>query len=175
MGDLLHDFHDAHVQRLHRLGSIPNSTRFQKPEPAAIETKVEPEIAAPIPVANIPPVVIPARTAFNLHATREPEPEPVRRPAIETIKRAVCAKYNLTVLDMESARRTANVVRPRQIAAYLARHLTLNSFPEIGRRLGGRDHTTALWACRKIAGLRATDALLNSDLTELEAALAPAT
>jgi chromosomal replication initiator protein len=52
-----------------------------------------------------------------------------------------------------SSRRTANVVRPRQIAMYLAKVLTLRSLPEIGRRFGGRDHTTVLHAVRKIEGL----------------------
>jgi chromosomal replication initiator protein len=56
-----------------------------------------------------------------------------------------------------SSRRTANVVRPRQIAMYLAKTLTLRSLPEIGRRFGGRDHTTVLHAVRKIETLVGKD------------------
>ena len=55
------------------------------------------------------------------------------------------------------SRRTANVVRPRQIAMYLSKVLTLRSLPEIGRRFGGRDHTTVLHAVRKIEELSARD------------------
>ena len=59
--------------------------------------------------------------------------------------------------EILSARRTANVVRPRQIAMYLAKILTLRSLPEIGRRFGGRDHTTVLHAVRKIEELVSKD------------------
>ena len=63
-----------------------------------------------------------------------------------------------------SSRRTANVVRPRQVAMYLAKLLTLRSLPEIGRRFGGRDHTTVLHAVRKIEGLSNADNTLAQEL-----------
>jgi len=65
----------------------------------------------------------------------------------------VARQYNVSRSDLLSSRRTANVVRPRQVAMYLAKTLTLRSLPEIGRRFGGRDHTTVLHAVRKIEGL----------------------
>jgi len=65
-----------------------------------------------------------------------------------------------------SSRRTANVVRPRQVAMYLAKILTLRSLPEIGRRFGGRDHTTVLHAVRKIESLAGND---NAFAEEIEA------
>ena len=65
----------------------------------------------------------------------------------------VARQYNVSRSDLLSSRRTANVVRPRQVAMYLAKTLTLRSLPEIGRRFGGRDHTTVLHAVRKIEAL----------------------
>jgi chromosomal replication initiator protein len=70
--------------------------------------------------------------------------------------------------DLLSSRRTANVVRPRQVAMYLAKTLTLRSLPEIGRRFGGRDHTTVLHAVRKIEGLVGNDAMLADEIEVLK-------
>jgi chromosomal replication initiator protein len=67
-----------------------------------------------------------------------------------------------------SSRRTANVVRPRQVAMYLAKILTLRSLPEIGRRFGGRDHTTVLHAVRKIEALAANDSALADEIEALK-------
>jgi chromosomal replication initiator protein len=67
-----------------------------------------------------------------------------------------------------SSRRTANVVRPRQVAMYLAKQLTLRSLPEIGRRFGGRDHTTVLHAVRKIENLVHTDTSLAEEIEILK-------
>jgi chromosomal replication initiator protein len=76
-------------------------------------------------------------------------------PHVAEIQRAVCDAYHLGMIDMKCARRTANLVRPRQIAMYLAKRLTLRSYPEIGRAFGGRDHTTVLHAFHKIDHLLA--------------------
>jgi chromosomal replication initiator protein len=67
-----------------------------------------------------------------------------------------------------SSRRTANVVRPRQVAMYLAKILTLRSLPEIGRRFGGRDHTTVLHAVRKIETLAGNDSALAEEIESLK-------
>jgi len=78
---------------------------------------------------------------------------PVRvdgRIRIEDVVIAVCRAYEISRADLMSQRRTANVVRPRQIAMYLAKTLTLRSLPWIGHRFGGRDHTTVLHAVRKM-------------------------
>jgi chromosomal replication initiator protein len=85
-----------------------------------------------------------------------------RRVKIEEIQRVVARQYNVSRADLLSQRRTANVVRPRQVAMYLAKTLTLRSLPEIGRRFGGRDHTTVLHAVRKI------ETLVNKDVTLAE-------
>ncbi len=85
-------------------------------------------------------------------------PTAERRVRVEDVQRTVCRHYRITREDLLSQRRAAHVVKPRQIAMYLAKTLTLRSLPEIGRRFGGRDHTTVLHAVRKIDGLVARDA-----------------
>ncbi|MDR6952818.1 chromosomal replication initiator protein [Ancylobacter sp. 3268] len=96
---------------------------------------------------------------------RSSEPKRVR---VDDILRIVAKHYNVTRADILSQRRTANVVKPRQIAMYLAKMLTLRSLPEIGRRFGGRDHTTVLHAVRKIEGLVGSDSALASEVETLK-------
>jgi chromosomal replication initiator protein len=91
-----------------------------------------------------------------------------RRVKIEDIQRLVANHYNVSRADILSSRRTATVVRPRQIAMYLAKSLTLRSLPEIGRRFGGRDHTTVLHAVRKIEGMVTTDQELAGEIDHLK-------
>jgi chromosomal replication initiator protein len=99
----------------------------------------------------------------DLIRNREP-----KRVKIEDIQRIVARHYNVSRADILSARRTATVVRPRQIAMYLSKVLTLRSLPEIGRRFGGRDHTTVLHAVRKIDGLLHSDNALAEDVDLLK-------
>ncbi|HEY9056430.1 MAG TPA: chromosomal replication initiator protein DnaA [Aurantimonas sp.] len=87
-----------------------------------------------------------------------------RRVRVEDILKFVSRHYNVTRTDLLSARRTRTIVRPRQIAMYLAKTMTPRSLPEIGRRFGGRDHTTVLHAVRKIEGERANDEKLSEEL-----------
>ena len=95
-------------------------------------------------------------------------PQEPKRVKIEDIQRTVARQYNVSRADLLSSRRTANVVRPRQIAMYLAKTLTLRSLPEIGRRFGGRDHTTVLHAVRKIEGLVDSDSTLAEEIELLK-------
>jgi chromosomal replication initiator protein len=95
-------------------------------------------------------------------------PQEPRRVKIEDIQRVVARQYNVSRADLLSSRRTANVVRPRQVAMYLAKTLTLRSLPEIGRRFGGRDHTTVLHAVRKIENLVSTDNALAEEIELLK-------
>jgi chromosomal replication initiator protein len=95
-------------------------------------------------------------------------PQEPRRIKIEEIQRIVARQYNVSRADLLSSRRTANVVRPRQVAMYLAKLLTLRSLPEIGRRFGGRDHTTVLHAVRKIENLVNTDSSLAEEIELLK-------
>jgi chromosomal replication initiator protein len=96
---------------------------------------------------------------------RPAEPKRVR---IEDIQRVVARQYNVSRSDLLSSRRTANVVRPRQVAMYLAKVLTLRSLPEIGRRFGGRDHTTVLHAVRKIENLAGNDSAFAEEIESLK-------
>jgi chromosomal replication initiator protein len=96
---------------------------------------------------------------------RPAEPKRVR---IEDIQRVVARQYNVSRSDLLSSRRTANVVRPRQVAMYLAKILTLRSLPEIGRRFGGRDHTTVLHAVRKIEALAGNDTAFAEEIEALK-------
>jgi chromosomal replication initiator protein len=95
-------------------------------------------------------------------------PQEPKRVKIEDIQRIVARQYNVSRGDLLSSRRTANVVRPRQVAMYLAKTLTLRSLPEIGRRFGGRDHTTVLHAVRKIEGLVGNDNALADEIELLK-------
>jgi len=91
-----------------------------------------------------------------------------KRVKIEDIQKLVATHYQVSRADILSSRRTANVVRPRQIAMFLAKTLTLRSLPEIGRRFGGRDHTTVLHAVRKIDGMTGSDTALAEELELLK-------
>jgi chromosomal replication initiator protein len=95
-------------------------------------------------------------------------PQEPKRVKIEEIQRIVARQYNVSRADLLSSRRTANVVRPRQVAMYLAKTLTLRSLPEIGRRFGGRDHTTVLHAVRKIENLVGNDTALADEIELLK-------
>jgi len=127
-----------------------------------------------------------ATTDFEMPAMEEPEdtpPEPPARnlepdwwhtmwfgdlitargplkgeaPTIAHIQTVVARSYKLTRADLTSARRTHNVVLPRQIAMYFAKTMTPRSYPEIGRRFGGRDHTTAIHSVQKITARCVSD------------------
>ncbi|RYG71161.1 chromosomal replication initiator protein DnaA, partial [bacterium] len=87
-----------------------------------------------------------------------------RRVTIDEIQRRVCDHYRIRQAEMSSARRAREVARPRQVAMYLAKQLTPRSLPEIGRRFGGRDHTTVIHAVKQIEKLRAADAELDADV-----------
>ncbi|MBX9977831.1 MAG: chromosomal replication initiator protein DnaA, partial [Alphaproteobacteria bacterium] len=87
-----------------------------------------------------------------------------RRVTIDDIQKRVAEYYNIKLTEMHSAKRSQNIARPRQIAMYLAKTLTPRSLPEIGRRFGGRDHTTVIHAVRKVEELMEKDPELASDL-----------
>ncbi|MQX18830.1 chromosomal replication initiator protein DnaA [Sinorhizobium terangae] len=91
-----------------------------------------------------------------------------RRVRIEDIQRVVAKHYNVSRQELVSNRRTRVIVKPRQIAMYLSKTLTPRSFPEIGRRFGGRDHTTVLHAVRKIEEMIAADTKLSHEIELLK-------
>jgi len=87
-----------------------------------------------------------------------------RRVTIDEIQRRVAEHFNIRLSEMASERRARAVARPRQIAMYLAKQLTTRSLPEIGRKFGGRDHTTVMHAVRKIEELTLGDRALAEDV-----------
>jgi chromosomal replication initiator protein len=90
-----------------------------------------------------------------------------KQVSIENIQKIVAEYYKIRVADLHSKRRTRSVARPRQIAMSLAKKLTSHSLPEIGDAFGGRDHTTVLYACRKIESLRKDEVAIEEDFTNL--------
>jgi chromosomal replication initiator protein len=87
-----------------------------------------------------------------------------RRISIDEIQTQVAEHYRIRKAEMTSARRAREVARPRQVAMYLSKQLTPKSLPDIGRRFGGRDHTTVIHAVRQIERLRACDSELDADI-----------
>ena len=89
------------------------------------------------------------------------------RPSVQEIAKEVSRHFKISLTDLLSERRTKDVVRPRQVAMYLAKKLTLRSLPDIARKLGGRDHTTILHGIRKITALMPDDPDLSSHIAWL--------
>ena len=94
-----------------------------------------------------------------------------RRITVEEIQKTVAEHFNLRLADMLSSRKERAIARPRQIAMYLVKRMTNRSLPEIGRRFGGRDHTTVMHGVRKIEELKAQDPALAEDVERLERVL----
>ncbi len=86
---------------------------------------------------------------------------------IDNIQKTVAGYFKIRVADLHSKRRSRSITRPRQIAMALAKELTNHSLPEIGDAFGGRDHTTVLHACRKVAELRENNATINEEYAVL--------
>jgi chromosomal replication initiator protein len=97
-----------------------------------------------------------------------------RKTSIEDIQRKTAEFYKLELRDFQSAGRARRIARPRQVAMYLAREITARSLPEIGKRFGGRDHTTVLHACRRIAALCEEDPLFRQEVDFLKNVLSRA-
>ena len=90
-----------------------------------------------------------------------------RLVSIENIQKTVADYFKIRVADLLSKRRSRSVARPRQLAMALAKELTNHSLPEIGDAFGGRDHTTVLHGCRRIASLRETEKRVDEDYLNL--------
>jgi chromosomal replication initiator protein len=109
--------------------------------------------------------------AITLETTQEVLADLLRandkRLTIEEIQKKVTQHYNIKMSDMFSARRSRVVARPRQIAMYLSKKLTPRSLPEIGRKFGGRDHTTVMHAVRRIEELCQSDSAIQDDVQAL--------
>ena len=94
-----------------------------------------------------------------------------RQVTIENIQKTVAHYYQMRVVDLNSKKRSRQIARPRQIAMALAKELTELSLPDIGDAFGGRDHTTVLYACRKVDELIQSDERMREDYDKLQKTL----
>lgn len=153
---VIEEYHRQHKERLARFSEAAIARPVVK-APALMRVAVE----APVQVARRG-LDFEYEFAWHLEIAGT-ELQPTERPrplSIEQIQIATANHYGVTRLDMLSARRTSNLVRPRQVAMYLAKKLTLRSLPEIGRKFGFRDHTTIHHGVRKIEVVLEYDATL---------------
>lgn len=97
------------------------------------------------------------------------EPKAVK---VRDIQEAICKHFKVNIVELLSGRRTRDISVPRQVAMYLCREMTLHSYAEIGRRFGGRDHTTVIHAAQKIEGLYGYDVKTTVDINTLRKVLA---
>jgi chromosomal replication initiator protein len=109
----------------------------------------------------------PIDTAFAEDVLSEMFRASRRRISIDEIQKRVSEHFKIRPAEMVSARRAREVARPRQVAMYLAKQLTPRSLPEIGRKFGGRDHTTVIHAVRQIERLRGCDSDMDRDVLSL--------
>jgi chromosomal replication initiator protein len=105
---------------------------------------------------------------FTRHALRDMIAAQDKMVSIENIQKTVAEYFNIRGSDLLSAKRTRTIARPRQVAMALAKELTNHSLPEIGENFGGRDHTTVLYATRKVSELREADDRFNDDYLALQ-------
>lgn len=157
---LVERYHAKHMARLARMGGNPLPPRITQPLPKA-------EIPKRIVWRGINPAPYWRTMWFWELIALTPKPQNQFRPTIKRIINVVAAHYNVTHDDIISPRRHLTVTRPRQIVMYLARQLTLRSFPEIGRAIGGRDHTTVLYGVSKITKMMAKSPEMKTAVDEL--------
>lgn len=169
---LVETLHHAHMERLARLGGIPKPWQ-PEPEPVRVAgpvvVKVRPLDHPVIDKSYYPQMWFWELVNFIPRFCNQSITIAPTAPSIHLIQRVVCRRYDITRNDILSQRRTANLVRPRQVAMYITKTLTPKSLPEIGRRFGDRDHTTVLHAVRKIEHLITRDPILAAQIEDLKA------
>lgn len=143
---LLEDLHAAHKARQRRFSA-----------------------AAIAPVAL--PLAVEVTPAPTPRPAREWHPPPFSSQPIAHIQSLCCMYFRIPRFELLSPRRTKEIVYQRQVAMYLCKTVALGSLPDIGRRFGGRDHTTVLHGIRKIAQLIRADWMVAYDVAHIEAAL----
>lgn len=161
--------------RLHHDNGVEepvNIEAMQEPQTPQIDlTPVQsaPEPFQPAPGAPLAEIVQADWTARQKEIWLPPQEE--KKLKIEHIQAAVAREYGISRRDILTAQRVYKIAFPRQVAMYLSRTMLGKSFPEIGRRFGGRDHTTVLHGFRKIERLAAKDKMLSDLLQSLQARL----
>ena len=160
---IVEDFHRRHKERLARIASM------------AVEPVKESEVVK----VEQPEKIIPLTKEEQINDWVERQKEmatelfaiaglPTENAvSVERIQREVCKHYGIARTDMISGRRTKHLLRPRMLAIHLTRRLTTKSYPEIGRRFGGRDHTTCMHSDRRISMMMASDIQLQATIEML--------
>ncbi len=149
----LEQLHLERKERLRRLNGCPIIAPPQIPPPSPI-------------VYTVPALAAELGSEFEHRFRRKSHENNIRK-----IVHKVADVFKVSALDILSERRTATVVRPRQVVFWIARTYSTKSFPEIGRAIGGRDHTTALYGYRKINSTIPQDGKLKSKIAEVVSAL----
>jgi hypothetical protein len=155
---IVEELHAAHKARLQRLSPAPVKPAWQ---PIVVSRNAPKPQAHDAGWENM--------WFHDLVTGHSKEPRTV---LVREIQEAVCKHYDVSIVDMLSGRRTASITFPRQIAMYLCRVMTKHGFAEIGRRFGGRDHTTVIHGSQKIAGLYGFDVRVTCDVNSLKKVLA---
>jgi chromosomal replication initiation ATPase DnaA len=137
-------------------------TVVSEPEPPSLVQRIE-ELEDM--VRSLRGQFVRARIERSLAQEESNAPPPIK---LDHVIQTVAKFYGLTMTEIRSARRMMKVVRPRQVAMYLCRELTMRSTPEIGRHLGGKDHTTVIGGCKKIESLMLSDEDFCQEVAELE-------
>lgn len=174
----------ADVMRLAKQRAAWRQERYARPsELIQIVPEQEPAVERKLTIGGAP---VKSALAIVLEYTRQIRelnrdalvivpPPPPKRPSVSRIILETAGHFEVNVNDILSERRTHGVVFPRQIAMYIAKTLTLRTLPDIGRRIGGRDHTTVIHAIRKIQRLIASgDTDLANDIQAITARLGDA-
>jgi len=164
---LVETYHAEHKARLHRLGGFakPEAPVVELPvpvvvkaKPAAIDKSYYPQMWFWELVSFIPRRV---NSSITCHVG----------PRVDTIQSVVAKKYGISKTDILSQRRHKTVVEARHVAIYIAREMTTQSMPEIGRRFSNRDHTTILHAAKKIARIVERDPIFAARIEDIKAEL----
>jgi hypothetical protein len=142
---LVDQYHADHKARLARMGAPPiYQARVERVNPAEL----------PEPFYNIHhPEFYYRHMWFWDLVTFKPKPDSRAYPPIKRIIHFVCLHYGVSTIDLHSPRRSHGITLPRQVAMYLAKTLTVHSYPKIASHIGDKDHTTAIHSYRKIAKL----------------------
>ena len=123
-------------------------------------------------IANANMIAKPIDIELCKHALRDMLLVQDRQISLDNIQKTVAQYYRIKVADLNSKKRSRSIARPRQMAMTLAKELTSHSLPEIGDAFGGRDHTTVLHACRRIAALCKSDSKTEEEYKNLSNILA---
>ena len=163
------ELHNAHKARLRRIAQA--AERLDPKTDKALYSALNAGYTA---LNEISGPVVHEKTPAWFYNPKEGEvaAEKAVAVSIRDVQNAACHHFGISLADLRKVRRLHAVVRPRQIAMYLCRELTVRSLPEIGRMFGGYDHTTVMHAARRIEELVKSDWRLAYDVAHIERLLA---